>query len=195
MFEAYSGMKCQRCGAILGNLECTICKTISLGFGSIKWFTTYLEALDVVRAIKFKKRFEVCNFVAEKIVSLIDAHYDSIIVSPINQRSFMEREVNHMWLICRSVSTKMGLPIMSPLLKYKNNNRIRVALAQNIAKNNKALFIDDVITSGETFIQSLKLLGKFFNQVDAIFFACSNPNIFSNLVFRVRLNKAWRVSK
>ncbi len=194
VFEAYAGLKCKHCGAILGGKECQLCSVLPLKFGDIKWYTTYLSALELIRAIKFKSKFQLCKYVGEALFNMIEYNYDLAILSPINQQSFLKREVNHLFFCAEKIKSRLKIRVISPLKKTKYKGKVKIELANDFKQVERVVFLDDVLTTGETLRQSLKILREKAKKVDAIFFAISNPNILSHLVFRARLNSAWNRS-
>lgn len=185
--------KCKRCGSLQGG-RCQLCKIYPLQFGTIQWITEYLDLLHILRALKFHGKILLSKYLTELLEEYISSmqrlhNWDGIVLSPVRDTSFRERGFNQLDLIVRPLARRLKLPVLDPFVK--SGKEFQVHRVKDFDLKG-ALFIDDVLTLGETFRQSLMCFPKTVQRVDAIFISISNPHLLENALFRARLNWAWK---
>lgn len=187
--------KCERCGSLKTYQKptCQLCVVQPLRFGTVNWLSEYVEMIHLIRAIKFERKFGLCDYLAELLVSYalsleVRSRWEAIVLSPIREQTFKKRGINHLFLIARRLADFLRIPILDP---FKKRSRDGSVLRQFFFQQKNVLFIDDVLTTAETFRQSLLCTPQGVRRLDALFLSVSNPQILSDSVLRARLNWAW----
>jgi ComF family protein len=128
---------------------------------------------------KFKNQKYLCRFLASAIAKAMknftnETTVDYIVYVPISFRRYMERGYNQSYLIAKTISSELHIPIIKyNLIKIKHNKRqselgikMRNANTKGVYKvlnskrfNNKSiLLIDDIFTTGNTVMECSRVL-------------------------------------
>ncbi|MCS6894177.1 MAG: hypothetical protein NZO16_06415 [Deltaproteobacteria bacterium] len=168
-----------------------------LRFGRVFWLATYQACIHAIKKFKFERVYKLHTYLSDLVLKNLEdleTKYDCIALAPINYESFIIRGFNHLELIFKSLSEKLACPIIQPFGKLKNKTQLSIYLTYNF-DHETLLFVDDVITTGETFIRCLKVLPKTVKKVDSFFLSVSKPNVFNSAILRSRLIQSWQKRK
>lgn len=147
---------------------------------SICYYNDMMKKL--VAEFKYKKNFNVGEFfsflLCEKI-KIEKIKFDYITFIPMDKVALRKRGFNQCEYLAKMISENIGKELISVLGKKsgikEQKTLSRAERAENIKdafyiknknlniNNKKILLIDDVITSGETLINSTKILKKYYN--------------------------------
>lgn len=135
------------------------------------------ELLKIIRAFKYHKKREFDKLLSEILIEIINQkqlNLDDYIVCPvpIHKNRFKSRKYNHMELVANILAKQLGLNVDNNMLSRVKDTKPFYKLSaierkQNIsdafkvigdAKNKKILLLDDIITTGATIFELIKIL-------------------------------------
>lgn len=131
-----------------------------------------------VKRFKFRKRAFYVSALAEVMTSAVTGEYDlrkfdCVTCVPMYTKDLRRRRFNHSELLARECSAITGLPYLDLLEKYRRNkaqHRTRLAnragnvknvfraADKSLLKKQRVLLIDDIITSGNTLGECVRIL-------------------------------------
>jgi competence protein ComFC len=177
--EVFNSLFCATCGARLPERKkvCHLSAPYILGAAG-RYDDDALRGL--IHALKFQSIASAAHPLAEMLVKYVialplDLHEYIITSLPLSLQRERSRGFNQSSLIARSFAATLNLPFVDDILRRvhhrmpqsdtndlserKKNVRGCFSLAHpNAAKNKKIVLVDDVITSGTTFMEAARVL-------------------------------------
>jgi len=187
-----TGRRCPACGGFLSGIfeSCSDC----LSSGERPWHAAYAvfsyrdAAAEAVRLFKFGKRTALAKpfgrFMAESLPD--SSAYDFLVPVPLHWFRFLQRGFNQSLLLAEEVSGRTGIPVLNALYRtrytrhqaflnreerLKNIHGVFSLRSPETIRGKKILLIDDVMTTGTTLEEAVRMLLKSAAEVDVLVLA------------------------
>lgn len=134
---------------------------------------------EVLHAIKYHRTLELAFNMGTRLgdyVRIVAPKIDSIVPIPLHPARRRERGYNQSEVIANGVASRIGCEVQTTVLKRIRNNRTQTDLQHNMRQHNVAgvfalahegidlgehvLVIDDVMTTGATIMEAIRVLRK-----------------------------------
>jgi len=172
---------CMKCGKPLGEGEmeyCRDCRRKTHAFDRGRAVFAYRPVAQSIYRFKYQGRREYADFyAAEAVRQLGEAvrHWkpDALVPVPVHWKRRAHRGYNQAEVFARCLGAKMGIPVVTNLVKRcrntrpqkllnaeerQNNLKRAFIMARNDVKLNTIIIIDDIYTTGSTVDAMAKLL-------------------------------------
>lgn len=178
---------CAWCGAERGLRPCGLCtdcldhlpwnETPVVQQGLLCHAALYYEeqARQMIRALKFDGRRYLADPLGRLVAACIqDVQADALIPVPLAAARYRERGFNQSELLCDAISQELNMPVYTQGLKRTRDTRHQIGLSANERRENvkgafeadasvagkTLLLVDDVYTTGATFLECAQALRK-----------------------------------
>ncbi len=151
-----------------------------IGNLEVFYFGPYEDILrNMVLSFKFAYHDSLSKTVAELLKKVVDDNkidFEAITYVPATKSAKFKRGFDHMELVSKQLSNLTGTKIIKLLetvreteqirakdrtLAVKNKYKVLLRNANNINKNSKILLLDDVVTTGSTLLECVKVLNSY----------------------------------
>lgn len=151
---------------------------------------------DAILRLKFGKKkqyaYQLAMLMTEKLkAEIADVSFDTITFVPLHPETFKERGFNQSELLARCISDNLAIPCEALLKKTRKNkpqHKLEASKREknvkgvfrctdkDLVKGKKILIVDDIVTTGFTLAECVKVLeDKGAQEIVGVTFAISLP--------------------
>ncbi|SHN63404.1 competence protein ComFC [Fervidobacterium gondwanense DSM 13020] len=142
----------------------------------VKYFGIYEEKLrDFILAYKFRNHHSLSKVFSKMLSQTIKLHLiaaDFIVYIPATKTAKNKRGYDHMYLIAKALSKEIGIPVLKALTALRETDQLQttdrteavrgkfalVDSADRKISDRNIILIDDVLTTGSTIKEAIKIL-------------------------------------